>query len=102
MKNIAGWDNIQGNWNWDESVSQYTGIHFAVRSDEPGKLVLIFNGNNWGNEAFSFTTTTEWTDVRFTWAELGGMPAALQNISFQEFTGSAHNYYFDNIGYTVD
>lgn len=101
-KAIAGWDNIQGNWNWDDQVSQYTGIHFAVRSDDPGKLVLIFNGNFWGDESHSFTTGTEWKDYKFTWDELGGMPEALQNISFQEFTGSTHNYYFDNIGFTVD
>lgn len=101
-KEIAGWDNIQGNWNWDDQISQYTGIHFAVRSDDAGKLVLIFNGANWGDANFAFDTTEEWVDVRFTWEELGGMPAALQNISFQEFTGETHNYYFDNFGYTVD
>ncbi|WP_052123450.1 IPT/TIG domain-containing protein [Flavobacterium beibuense] len=101
-KEIAGWDNIQGNWNWDDQISQYTGIHFAVRSDDAGKLVLIFNGANWGDANFAFETTEEWIDFRFTWEELGGMPEALQNISFQEFTGETHNYYFDNFGYTVD
>lgn len=101
-KNIAGWDNIQGNWGWDESVSQYTGIHFAIRSDDAGKLVLIFNGTGWGDATRAVTTGKEWKDYKFTWEQLGGRPAALQNISFQEFTGSAHNYYFDNIGFTVD
>lgn len=101
-KEISGWDNIQGNWNWDDQVSQYTGIHFSLRSDDAGKLVLIFNGANWGDDNFAVETGTEWTEYTFTWDELGGMPEALQNISFQEFTGEAHNYYFDNIGYTVD
>lgn len=100
-KEIAGWDNIQGNWAWNDQLSQYTGIHFWVRSDDPGKLVLIFNGANWGDANWAFTTDTNWTEYRYTWEELGG-PAALQNISFQEFTGATHNYYFDNIGYTVD
>lgn len=101
-KEINGWDNIQGNWAWDENISQYTGIRIAVRSDNPGKLVFIFNGQFWGDASHSFETGTEWTEYRFTWAELGGMPAALQNISFQEFTGAKNNYYFDNIGYTID
>lgn len=101
-KEIPGWDNIQGNWAWDDQISQYTGIHFSVRSDDAGKLVLIFNGANWGDDNFSFETGTEWTEYTYTWEELGGMPEALQNISFQEFSGEAHNYYFDNIGYTVD
>jgi hypothetical protein len=100
-KDIAGWDNIQGNWSWDDQISQYTGIKFAVRSEDSGKLVLIFNGNNWGNNDFAFNTTREWKEVRFTWQQLGD-PAALQNISFQEFTGSTHTYYFDNITFTVD
>ncbi|VXC08213.1 conserved exported hypothetical protein [Flavobacterium sp. 9AF] len=100
-KEIPGWDNIQGNWNYDDQIAQYTGIKFAVRSDTPGKLVLIFNGSNWGNSSFSFNTTNEWTEVKFTWQQLNN-PAALQNISFQEFTGQTHNYYFDNITYTID
>ena len=101
-KEIPGWDNIQGNWNFDETASQYTGIHFSVRSDDAGKLVLIFNGANWGDDNFAFETGTEWTEYTYTWDELGGVPEALQNISFQEFSGETHNYYFDNIGYTVD
>ncbi|RYJ42077.1 hypothetical protein [Flavobacterium beibuense] len=101
-KEISGWDNIQGNWAWDDQISQYTGIRFSVRSDDPGKLVLIFNGANWGDANFAFTTTSDWKEYRYTWEELGGMPEALQNISFQEFTGATHNYYFDNIGFTVD
>ncbi len=88
-KAIPGWDNIQGNWAWDDQISQYTGIRFAIRSDDAGKLVLIFNGANWGDANFSFITGPEWKEYRFTWAQLGGMPEALQNISFQEFTGES-------------
>jgi len=100
-KAIAGWDNIQGNWAWNDQLSQYTGIHFAVKSDDVGKLQLVFNGVWDDNVARQFATGTEWVDVRFTWAQLGN-PAALQNITFKESTGAAHNYYFDNFGYTVD
>lgn len=98
-KEINGWDNIQGNWAWDENIADYDGIRIAVRSDDAGKLVFIFNGQFWGDATHSFATGTEWTEYRFTWDQLGGKPQALQNISFQEFTGSKHNYYFDNIGY---
>jgi hypothetical protein len=101
-KAINGWDNIQGNWAWDDQLSQYTGIRFALRSDDPGKLVWIVNGNGWGMDSHAISTTTDWKEVRLTWADLGGMPAALQNLSFQEFTGAAHNYYIDDIGFTVD
>jgi len=101
-KTINGWDNIQGNWAWNDQLSQYTGIHFWVRSDDEGaKLVPIINGNGWGDASKAVIINKEWTEYRYTWEQLGN-PAALQNITFQEFTGSAHNYYFDNFGYTVD
>ena len=98
-KTMSGWDNIQGNWAWNDQLSNYTGIKFSVRSSEPGKLKLVFNGD-WG-ESRLFDTTTGWQEFTFTWEQLGN-PAALQNISFQEFTGSTKTYFFDNISYTVD
>jgi hypothetical protein len=100
-KVIPGWDNIQGKWAWNDQLSQYTGIHFWVRSDDAAKLQLIFNGSWDDNVDRQFTTSNEWQEIRFTWEELGN-PEALQNISFKEFTGATHNYYFDNFGYTVD
>lgn len=101
-KDIEGWGNIQSNWGWQEGMSAYTGIHFAVRSDDDGKLVWIFNGSGWGDATHTINTGTQWTDVRITWDQMGGVPAAMQNISFQEFTGGNHTYYFDNFGFTVD
>ncbi|RZK10633.1 MAG: hypothetical protein EOO46_10010 [Flavobacterium sp.] len=98
-KAMDGWGNIQGEWAWNDQLSSYTGIKFAIRSDAPGKLKLVFNGD-WG-ETRLFETTTEWKEYKFTWAQLGN-PAALQNISFQEFSGSTNTYYIDNITYTVD
>ncbi|SFQ56629.1 IPT/TIG domain-containing protein [Flavobacterium akiainvivens] len=100
-KEMSGWGNLQGNWAWNDQLSQYTGIHFWVRSDDAAKLQLIFNGSWDDNTAWQFTTSDQWQEVRFTWAQLGS-PAALQNISFKEFTGATHNYYFDNFGYTID
>ena len=98
-KEMNGWDNIQGNWAWNDQLANYTGIKFAVKSSEAGKLKLVFNGD-WG-ESRLFDTTTEWQEFTYTWAELGN-PAALQNISFQEFSGATKTYYFDNITFTVD
>lgn len=100
-KTISGWDNIQGNWAWNDQLSAYTGIHFFLRSDDPGKLVWVFNGNGWGDSSHAITTTTDWQEVRLTWEQLGN-PTAVQNLTFQEFTGNSHVYYIDNIGYTVD
>lgn len=65
------------------------------------KLVLIFNGANWGDANFSFETSSDWQEIEFTWAELSN-PTFLQNISFQEFTGNTINYSFDNFVYTLD
>ncbi|MFY0483958.1 IPT/TIG domain-containing protein [Flavobacterium sp. PLA-1-15] len=102
-KAMDGWGNIQGDWAWNDQLSSYTGIKFAIKSDAPGKLKLVFNGA-WDGEGVAeriFETTTGWKEFTFTWAQLGN-PAALQNISFQEFSGNANVYYIDNITYTVD
>lgn len=98
-KTMNGYDNIQANWDWNDQLSNYTGIKFAIRSEQAGKLKLVFNGD-WG-ETRLFETTTEWKEYRYTWEQLGN-PAAFQNISFQEFSGSTNTYYIDNITYTVD
>lgn len=98
-KTMNGYDNIQGNWAWNDQLSGYTGIKFAIRSEEAGKLKLVFNGD-WG-ETRLFETTKEWKEYRYTWEQLGN-PAAFQNLSFQEFSGSTNTYYIDNITYTVD
>ena len=101
-KEISGWDNIQSEWIWDDQISAYTGVRFAVKSDTPGTLIFLFNGNYWGDETRAFDTTTEWQVISYSWEELGGMPDGVQNISFQEFSGESHNYYFDDFSYTVD
>jgi len=98
-KGMDGWGNIQGNWAWNDQLSGYTGIKFYARSDADGKLKFVFNGD-WG-ETRLFNTTTQWKEYKYTWAQLGN-PAAIQNMSFQEFTGTANTYYFDNISFTVD
>ena len=99
---MSGWGNMQSDWIWDEdNVKKYTGIKFAVRSDGAGKLVMIFNGNYWGDSSRAFKTTSTWQEVTYKWSELGN-PQAIQNISFQEFSGQETTYYFDNFTFTTD
>ncbi len=101
-KTIPAWGNIQGNWNWDDvAVTKYTGIKFAVRSNSPGKLIFIFNGQYWGDASKAFNTSKEWTEVKFKWSDLGN-PAAVQFLGFQEFSGAETDYFFDNFTYTTD
>lgn len=105
-KAMGAWDNIQGNWPWVDQLSAYTGIKFYIKTSEPGTMKFCFNGN-W-SETYMITTTTEWQEVKYTWADLGN-PAALQNIfTFQNMSknsagdGIANTIYLDNYSYTVD
>jgi len=101
-KKLSGWGAFEGEWVWDQdAISKYTGIKFAVRSDQDAKMQFIFNGAWTDDTTRQFTTTKEWKEVKFTWAQLGN-PAAVQNISFKEFTGNETTYYFDNITFTKD
>lgn len=105
-KAMGAWDNIQGNWTWVDQLSGYTGIKFAIRTEVPGTMKFCFNGV-W-DETHLINTTTEWQEVKLTWAQLGN-PAALQNLcTFQNFSknsagdGIANTIYIDNYTYTVD
>lgn len=99
QKEISGWDNIQFNWIYNEEViSKYDGIQFAVRSDAPGKLQMVFNGDWSDNAERTFTTDKEWTVIKLTWAQLGN-PTEVKNITFKESSGQSHTYSFDNITY---
>lgn len=99
QKEISGWDNIQFNWIYNEEViSKYDGIQFAVRSDAPGKLQMVFNGDWSDNAERTFTTDKEWTVIKLTWAQLGN-PTEVKNITFKESSGESHTYSFDNITY---
>ncbi|WP_417291012.1 IPT/TIG domain-containing protein [Corallibacter sp.] len=100
-KDMTGWDNIQGNWSWNDQLEGYSGIRFSVRADEPGKLKFVFNGNWDDATAPNFDVTTEWVQQEFTWEELQNA-TFVQNISFQEYTGNGGVYHFDNFGYVLE
>lgn len=103
-KKMAAYDNLQGNWSWDDQLADYSGIRIAIRADNPGTLKLVFNGD-W-SERNLLEVTTEWTTFVIPWSELGN-PTAVQNFSFQNFSKNAsgdgveNTFYIDNIGYVL-
>ncbi|WP_117881624.1 hypothetical protein [Aureibaculum luteum] len=99
-KDMGGWDNLQGEWSWDDQIAEYAGIRMSLKGPDGSKLKLVFNGNWSDDTAPIITLTSEWKEYYFTWAEL--LDAGhVQNISFQEFTGNGGEYYFDNFGYIL-
>lgn len=98
-KTMKPWDNIQGNWSWDDKISDYGGLRFAIRADEPGELALIFNGN-WTDTAPLIKVTKEWKEYFIPWSDLGN-PTQVQNISFKHNKDANNVFYFDNIGYAL-
>lgn len=99
-KTMGGWDNVQGEWAWDDQIADYSGIRMSLKGPEGSKLKLVFNGNWSDATAPIITLTSEWKEYRFTWATLLNADH-VQNISFQEFTGNGGVYYFDNFGYIL-
>ncbi|WNH09315.1 hypothetical protein [Thalassobellus suaedae] len=99
-KNMGGWDNVQGNWGWDDQIADYAGIRMSLKVPEGSKIKLVFNGNWSDDTAPIITLTSEWKEYYFTWADLLNA-GHVQNISFQEFTGNGGEYYFDNFGFIL-
>lgn len=100
-KTMGGWDNIQGEWSWDDQISAYSGIRMSLKGDAGSKLKLVFNGNWSDDTAPIIILTGEWEEYYFSWADLGNADH-VQNISFQEFTGNGGVYYFDNFGFFLN
>lgn len=102
-KTMAAFDNMQGNWDWDDKIADYKGIRISIKAEKPGQLKFIFNGD-W-SERNMLDVTNEWTTYVITWDKLGNADH-LQNMSFQNFTkvgndGVANTFYIDNIGYAL-
>tara|TARA_R110002050_G_scaffold171113_2_gene303120 strand:- start:38038 stop:39072 length:1035 start_codon:yes stop_codon:yes gene_type:complete len=97
-KNMGGWDNVQGEWGWDDQIADYGGIRMSLKGPDGSKIKLVFNGNWDDNTAPIIDLTSEWKEYYFTWADLLNA-GHVQNISFQEFTGNGGEYYFDNFGF---
>ena len=101
-KKLGGYDSLQGNWSWDDKLSDYAGIRITIRGSVPGTLKFVFNGD-W-SERNMLAITTEWKTFFIPWSELGN-PSAVQNFSFQNFTktangdGLTNTIDIDNIGY---
>lgn len=102
-KRMAAWDNMQGNWDWNDQIADYSGIRISIKAEKVGRIKFIFNGD-W-SERNMLDVTTEWTTYVITWDKLGN-PPAVQNISFQNFTivggnGVENTFYIDNVGYAI-
>lgn len=100
-KKMAAWDNMQGNWAWDDQLSAYGGIRISIKGSKPGTLKFIFNGD-W-SERNMLEVKTVWTTYEIPWSALGN-PTAVQNISYQNMSkegddGIANDISIDNIGY---
>ena len=100
-KKMAAYDNMQGNWSWDDQIAAYGGIRVSIRGSKPGTLKFIFNGD-W-SERNMLEVKTEWTTYEIPWSEIGN-PAAVQNISYQNMSkegddGVENDISIDNVGY---
>ncbi|MBZ4042998.1 IPT/TIG domain-containing protein [Flavobacterium hibisci] len=101
-KKMGAWDNLQGNWSWNDQLSDYAGIRVTIKGSVPGTVKFIFNGD-W-SERNMLSITTDWKTFYIPWSELGN-PTAVQNFSFQNMTkdsngdGLANTIDIDNIGY---
>lgn len=100
-KKIGAWDNLQGNWGWDDQIAAYGGIRISIRGSKPGTLKFIFNGD-W-SERNMLEVKTEWTTYEIPWSALGNADH-VQNISYQNMSkeggnGIANEISIDNLGY---
>jgi hypothetical protein len=100
-KKMGAWDNMQGNWGWDDQIEAYGGIRISIKGSKPGTLKFIFNGD-W-SERNMLEVKTEWTTYEIPWSALGNADH-VQNISFQNMSkegsdGIANEICIDNLGY---
>jgi hypothetical protein len=104
QKKLGAYDNLQGNWSWNDQLSDYAGIRITMRSSVAGTVKFVFNGD-W-SERNMIAVTTEWKTYFIPWSEIGN-PTAVQNFSFQNFTknsdgdGLAITLDIDNIGFVL-
>lgn len=98
-KAIGAWSGMESNWSWYSNISDYSGLRFSVRAEQPGgRLVLIFNGD-WGNYR-QINVTTEWQEFFIPWSDLNNADH-VQVMHFRNDSDTANVYYFDNIGYKL-
>lgn len=104
-KEFSAWGAFEGNWSWDDKISDYKGIRISIKAEKAGTLKFIFNGD-W-SERNMLTIAKGWNTFVIPWAELGN-PTQVQNISFQNMSkdavtgdGISNTISIDNIGYAL-
>ena len=84
------------------STTGYRGIRVSLRSTkETGKFKVVLNNNYGAGKEVSFTN--QWTTFVIPFSELGGAPATINEIVFQEFNnGGGDKLYIDDVGFVLN
>lgn len=84
------------------STSGYSGIRVSFRSTkETGKFKVVLNNNYGAGKEIAFTN--QWTTFVIPFSELGGAPATINEIVFQEFNNqSGDKLYIDDVGFVLN
>lgn len=83
------------------ATALYSGIRVSFKSTkEAGKFKVVLNNNYGAGKEVSFTNS--WTSFVIPFSELGGAPAEINEIVFQEFNnGGGDKLYIDDIGFVL-
>ena len=84
------------------STSGYSGIRVSFKSTkETGKFKVVLNNNYGAGKEVTFTNN--WTTLVIPFSELGGAPAAINEIVFQEFNNDGGDkLYIDDVGFVLN
>ena len=105
VENVGGWGSWGLNWPWPPiPLADYPDIRMSIKSDNPGKIEIIYNGDWSGENTMVLDTTSEWTDfvIPISTFDSGYDTTQLKNLSFKNATPDGNTYYFDNMGFTID
>lgn len=84
------------------STIGYIGIRVSFKSTkESGKFKIVLNNNYGAGKEVAFTSN--WTTLIIPFSELGGAPAAINEIVFQEFNNDGGDKLFiDDVGFVLE
>lgn len=85
------------------NASPYKGIRVSFRSTkESGKFKVVINNNYGAGLVVSFVGN-KWTTFEILFSEIGGAPATIEEIVFQEFDGNGGDkLYIDDVGFLLN
>jgi len=84
------------------STSGYSGIRVSFKSTkESGKFKVVINGNYGAGKEITFDSN--WKTFNIPFSELGGAPATINEIVFQEFNNDGGDkLYIDDVGFILN